>query len=348
MRKGCRPDEARFRALREFGGVDQRKEECRDARGLGIAETVTQDMRYAWRTLRRTPGFALLGVLVMALGIGANTRDLHAARSSAAAAVARRRIPERLVRLRWAGEFNALGDVRRQPAPIPSIETSAIGPRCSAACCRRFRVPLSVGRRDRTELVDGELVSGNYFDVLGVGPAAGRVFNDRRRSRARLSSDCRPQLRLLDRLRSTRDPAVVGQPLTIAGLPFTIVGVSQRGFDGVELGYSPKIRVPMAMKVQLTQGFFAEFFNLENRRAFWTQAFARARAPGIDREQAQASLQPLFHSILERTMSRGPGFEQATAARVKNDFLRSTLALDPGSQGRSSLARRLRRCRFAC
>src|SRR4029453_4466138 len=71
--EGMSPDDARFRALREFGGVDQRKEECRDVRGLGIVETVAHDVRYAWRTLRRTPGFALLGVLVMALGIGENT-----------------------------------------------------------------------------------------------------------------------------------------------------------------------------------------------------------------------------------------------------------------------------------
>jgi predicted permease len=329
--EGMSYEDARFRALREFGGVDQRKEECRDARGLGLVETVAQDVRYAWRTLRRTPGFALLGILVMALGIGANTaiftlldqvllRPLPVAH------------PDELVRLRWDGEFNGLvmsDDSHSYPFFRDIREHASV---FSGVMCR-FRVPLSVGRRDRTELVDGELVSGNYFDVLGVGPAVGRTFTD---ADNRVPGGHPLAVLSYDYwvTRFDADPGVVGQPLTIAGLPFTIVGVSQRGFDGVELGYSPKIRVPIAMKVQLTQGFFAEFFNLENRRAFWMQVFARLK-PGVGREQAQASLQPLFKSILRQEMS-APGFENASA-RVKADFLRSTLALDPGGQGRSSL-----------
>ena len=105
--QGLREDEARLQALREFGGLDQRKEECRDARGLGIVETFTQDVRYAWRTLRRTPAFAALGVLVMALGIGANTA-IFTLLDQVLLRPLPVHEPDRLVRLRWNGEFNAV------------------------------------------------------------------------------------------------------------------------------------------------------------------------------------------------------------------------------------------------
>src|SRR5439155_23499496 len=107
--------------------------------------------------------------------------------------------------------------------------------------------------------------------------------------------------------------------------------VSQKGFDGVQLGVSPKIRVPVAMKAQMTQGYFSEYFNLENRRAYWVNVFGRLK-PCFTAEQAKASLQPLFHSILEMEV-RERGCEKAPA-RTRQDFVRSRIDVLNGAQGR--------------
>ena len=175
----------------------------------------------------------------------------------------------------------------------------------------RFRAPLSVAFGDRTERVEGELVSGNYFDVLGVAPALGRTFH--------ASDDMTPGGHPLAVLsydywlnRFDADRGVVGRTLIVDGIPLTIVGVSQKGFDGTSLGHSAKVRVPIAMKAQMTQGYFSEYFNLENRRAYWVTVTARLK-PGVTPLQAQASLQPLFHSVLEMEV-RDQGFERPRPA----------------------------------
>src|SRR5262249_41747099 len=143
----------------------------------------------------------------------------------------------------------------------------------------RYPLPLSVGVAGQTARVPGELVSGNYFDVLGVRAAAGRLFtpDDNRipggHPLAVLSYDYWAT-------RFGRDPAIVGRTLMVDGLPLTVIGVSERGFDGVDPGSSPRIRVPIAMKAQMTQGYFSEVLTLENRRVFWVHAFARLK-PGV-------------------------------------------------------------------
>jgi predicted permease len=290
-----------------------------------------QDIRYAIRQLRQRPGFTAAAVVSLALGIGANTAIFTLFDQ-----VLLRPLPvphpEQLVRLNWEGEhygINIRGDSLSYPAYRDFRDRNQV---FSGVICR-FRVPLSVAYPGQTELLDGELVSGNYFNVLGVGAAIGRVFNPQ--------DDRLPGGHPLAVLsygywnsRFHRDPSVVGRSITVDGLPLTIIGVGRSGFDGVELGYSPRIWIPVAMKTQMTQGFFADFFNLENRRAFWLEVFARLQS-GVTQPQAQASLQPLFRSMLESEL-HSKGFESASAS-VRSAFLKSSLKILPAYQGGTSL-----------
>jgi predicted permease len=290
-----------------------------------------QDIRYALRQLRHSPGFAAAAILSLALGIGANTAIFTLLDQ-----VLLRPLPvphpEQLVHLNWKGEHYGI-NITRDPLSYPAYRDFRERNQVFSGVVCRFPVPLSVAHSGQTELLDGELVSGNYFDVLGVGAVIGRVFNPQ--------DDRLPGGHPLAVLsyaywnsRFHRDPSVVGQSITVNGLPLNIIGVGQNSFDGVELGYSPRIWIPIAMKSQMTQGWFADFFNLENRRAFWLEVFARLR-PGITQSQAQASLQPLFHSMLESEL-HSKGFENASAS-VRTEFLRSSIQILPAYQGGTSL-----------
>jgi predicted permease len=290
-----------------------------------------QEIRYALRQLRQSPGFTAAAVVSLALGIGANTaiftlldqlllRDLPVPH------------PEQIVRLVWEGEHSSV-NIGADSLSYPAYRDFRDGSQVFSGVLCRFRLPLSVASPGQTDLVDGELVSGNYFDVLGKSAALGRVFNPQ--------DDRVPGGHPLAVLsyaywnsRFHRDPNIAGRGITIDGLPLTIIGVAEKGFDGVELGYVPRIWIPVAMKSQMTQGYFSEFFNLENRRAFWLQVFGRLR-PGVTPEQAQASLQPLFRSMLDVEL-RSPGFENVAAAD-RQRFLKSRLVVRPAARGPSNL-----------
>jgi predicted permease len=290
-----------------------------------------QDIRYAVRRLRQSPGFTAAAVVSLALGIGANTaiftlldqlllRNLPVPH------------PEQIVRLAWQGQNNGV-NIGRDTLSYPAYRDFRDRNQVFSGVLFRFRVPLSVAYPGQTELVDGELVSGNYFDLLGKSAAVGRVFSPQ--------DDRVPGGHPLAVLsykywdsRLHHDPAILGRSISVDGLPLTIIGVAEKGFEGVELGYLPRIWIPVAMKAQMTQGYFSEFFNLENRRAFWLQVFGRLR-PGVTPQQAQASLQPMFHSMLEMEL-RSKGFEGATAI-AKQQFLKGHIQVEPASRGPSNL-----------
>jgi predicted permease len=295
--------------------------------------TLWQDLRDAARQLRRSPGFTAAALLSLALGIGANTaiftlldqvllRPLPIAH------------PEQVVLVTWNGPkpgTRLYGDTMSHPAYRDIRDRNTV----FDGVLGRYPVALSVGSgaSGHTALVSGELVSGNYFDVLGIQPAIGRLFtaDDDRvaggHPLAVLSYDYWVA-------QFNADPAVIGRPLVVAGVPLTIIGVSPRGFDGVEVGAAPKIRVPMAMKAQMTQGWFSDVLTLENRRVYWVQTFARLK-PGITMPQAEAALQPLAHAIVESEVSE-PAIAQAPPD-AKARFLKSSLRVQRNAEARSEL-----------
>jgi predicted permease len=329
--QGMSPAEARRQAQLLFGNPTALRESTRDRDVLVWLETTLQDLRYALRGMRQRPGFTIAAVLSLALGIGANTAiftllDQVLLRNLPV------RNPQQLVQLKQIGLVygSTMGD---DAFSYPLYKDLRDRNQAFSGVLGQFPVTLSVAFGSHTERVPGELVSGNYFEVLGVAAALGRTIAPQ--------DDVQPGGHPLAVLaydywqsQFSGDPAVLGRTITVDGLPLTIVGVSQKGFDGLTLGRPARIRIPLAMKSQMTQGVFAEDFNLSNRRAYWVEVFARLK-PGIIRQQAQASLHPLMRSLFE-TEVREKGFENAPS-EAKSAFLKSSVELLPAERGKSGM-----------
>lgn len=298
---------------------------------VGLLETLWQDLRYALRQLRRSPGFTAAAVLSVTLGIGANTA-IFTLLDQVLLRMLPVQAPQQLVLLRWDGAFygtNISDDVLSYPVYRDLRDHNQV---FRDVLCYH-RMAFGIRYQDQVERVEGELVSGNYFEVLGVKPAIGRAFTP--------EDDRIPGGHPLVVLsynywteRFHRDPGIVGRTVTVNGSPLTVIGVSREGFDGLEVGNSPKIRIPIMMRDQVTPRSWTEMFGLETRRGRWVRAIGRLK-PGISLEQAKASLQPLFHSILEMEV-RQKDFAKATS-EARQEYLRSTIAVVPAARGRSGL-----------
>jgi len=285
-----------------------------------------QDLRYAFRTLCKAPLFTSVAVLSLALGIGANTA-IFTLVNQLILQLLPVRDPEQLVLLTARGSHygsNTGGNALSYPMYQDFRDKNQV---FQGMFCR-FGNAFSLTYEGRTELVSGELVSGNYFPVLGVGAALGRVFN----AQDDLIQGGHPIAVLSYGYWKTRfaaDPAVVGRKIVLNGYPLTIVGVSRAGFDGVEPGSSPQIRVPMMMKHELTQ-----FYSLNDRRGRFAQVFGRLK-PGVTLEHAKAGLQPLFHQILSMEVQE-KAFSRATE-HTRQQFLKMWMDVLPAAKGRSGL-----------
>jgi predicted permease len=285
-----------------------------------------QDLRYALRTLRKSPLFTFVAVVSLALGIGANTAIFTLVNQLMLQLLPVQH-PEELVLLNWQGAHYG-SNTGMNSLSYPMYREIRDKNQVFSAMFAKFDMSLSLNVDGRTQLVLGELVSGNFFPVLGVRAALGRLFT----ASDDLYQGSHPQAVLSYGYWNTRfaaDPGVLGRRIQVNGYPFTIIGVSQAGFDGVEVGASPQIRVPMMMKHQLTQ-----FYSLNSRRGKFAQVFGRLK-PGESLVQAHAGLQPLFHQILEYDVKL-PDFAKATDYN-KQQFLRASLDVLPASRGRSDL-----------
>jgi predicted permease len=313
-----------------------------------------RDLRYAWRGLFRSPLFTIVALVSIALGIGANTAIFTLVDE-----VLLRRLPvkspDQLVL--FTGSRNHYGSNsggnmlsfpmyedfrdnfvdRGAAAPLPRVSLSVSNPAPAtpvfSGLFARRAVAMNIGVNGQTERVPGEIVSGTFFQMLGVGSAVGRVItpeDDRVRGGspvAVLSYD-------YWRNRFGGDPHIVGQTMTINNYAMTIIGVSQAGFDGVDIGDVPSVRVPVMMKAQMTPNWD----DMDNRRSRWVNVFGRLR-PGVTMAQAKAVLQPYFHGILAQEVLES-GFS-GTSAYTREQFLKGQMDLLPAAQGRAPLRQQL-------
>ena len=299
VRRGMAPAEARRAALRRFGGVVQVKETYREVRGVSMFQTLWQDVRYGFRLLGRNPGFSLLAILCLTLGIGAVTSVcswIEGILLHPFPLVARQ---DRMVALtgvdregRTDVSWPDLQDLRRNSTLVDAFIAEHIG-----------GTTLSIG--DRAERAAGSVVSSNYFDALGIRPMLGRTFEpveDTGRDAHAVTVISYEAWK--DRYKG--DPAIVGRTQRLNGVPYTIIGVMPEGFFGTFVGYGFQFWVPASME----DNFEGGGYKLENRGARWSEGFAFLK-PGVSIERAQAELSAIAARLGNAypETNRGRGFK---------------------------------------
>jgi predicted permease len=282
VRAGLAPDEARRAALREFGVVDRVKEDVRDAWLSRLAETLGQDVRYGFKNLRRNRGFALVVIVTMALGIGANTAIF-----SVVNGVLLQPLPyregDRLVVLRQEQPLAAVSDTGFSYQEIQDYRVRSHSLDGVAEFHNMWFILL--GRAEPERLATG-VVSANFFDVLGVQPAFGRAFQE---------SDDKPGapavLVLSDaywRRSFHGDPSVVGRVFQMNDRPHQVIGI-----------LPPVTQYPLDVDVYMTTSacpFRSAQKFIDNRKARMMQAFGRVK-PGIAIDKARADLEVVASGI---------------------------------------------------
>ena len=188
----------------------------------------------------------------------------------------------------------------------------------------------SVASHGQTDRASGEVVTGNYFDVLGVQPAIGRVFSQ--------DDDRVPGAQpvvVLSHSYWTRhfggDPSVLNKVLLINNVEMTVVGVSQAGFTGVQVGKTPDLFVPMMMTQQMTQ--YGE--TLDGWNDYWMTLLAR-RKPGVSEKQAEAGINAAYRPLLEEQL---PQIKSGWNEQKRKQFLDKKILLSSGARGRTVLQR---------
>jgi predicted permease len=299
---------------------------------------IAQDLRYSLRSLRKSPVFLTVAVLSLALGIGANTAIFTLVNQLILQPLPVKD-PEQLVMLAGRGKHYG-GNNGPDRLSYPMYHEIRDQNHVFSGMFCTYPTTVSASFQGRAELVGADFVSGNYFPVLEIGAAVGRVFN----ASDDLIQGAHP-LAVLSygywRSRFGSDKAIVGKKIVVNGRALTIIGVSREGFDGVEPGRAPQIRIPITMRDELPH---TEFTRLNTDRFRWIQVFGRLK-PGITRERAQAELQPLFHQLLNQEVKEPP-FAKASSM-VKQEFLRMWMDVMPGSTGRSNMRRTFAKPLFA-
>src|SRR5271169_888049 len=286
-RAGMSEEEARREALRDFGGMEQTKELYREQRGLPMIETTLQDLRFGLRMLRRSPGFSVLAILCLTLGIGAN-----AAVFSWVEGILFRPYPavthqERLLALSGTEVGETGGTPMSWPDFLDLQRSSTLFDTLFVS--KITGTTLSIG--DRAERTTGSIVSANYFDAIGVRPILGRGFEpDEDTGRS-----AHPVTVISYQLWQGRfkgDPRIVGKSQRLNGVVHTIVGVTPEGFYGTFVGWGMQFWVPASME----DIFEAGGYKLEDRSARWIEAYVRLK-PGVSPQQAQQELSAIARRL---------------------------------------------------
>ncbi len=288
------------------------------------------DLKYAWRQLRKSPGFAITAVVTLALGIGATTAIFTLFDQVMLRMLPVER-PQELVRPNWHGSFSGsmsgfggdTGDYYSYPMYKDLRDKNQVFSGMLAA----VRTSVGVSWQNQAENEHAEIVSGNYFQVLGLRPAAGRLFT----SGDETAKDANPVVVLAydywrTRFGGSRD--VIGQPLMINGHAFTIVGVSPENFQTAIGGYRPRIFVPVTME-DIAIPWRAKLHDMDNHLSLWLTVVARLK-PGVTIAQAQSSLGPLWHSLRAQEVTLYPHASE----KFKERFVdKSTIKVLDDSRG---------------
>ncbi|MEX2271052.1 MAG: ABC transporter permease [Vicinamibacterales bacterium] len=280
-----------------------------------------RDIRYAFRTLGRAPGFTFVVVLMLALGIGSNTAIF-----SLLDQLLYRPLPvhdpDSLVQLDGPGPFRG-----RTMGPkvfsYPMYRDFRDRNDVFSGVLARFSTAATLMTGGQSERVQAEIVSGNFFEVLGLQPATGRLFSGADEQ----TPGGHPVVVLSHGFWTRRfgaNSSVVGQSVTVNSQPMTIVGVSPEGFHGVVTGDSFDVAVPAMMKAVMTPAWN----DLDHRFSRWVTVMARLK-PETTIEQSRARMNVLYKQIVEREVSEMPGLGDASRKRLRE----KSLVITPGGRG---------------
>src|SRR5947208_4199319 len=287
-----------LRAVRlQHGSLEIAKEEVRSAAWEFFVETCWQDLHYSVRMLRKSPGFALVAIVTLALGIGANTAIF-----SLTDQILLRELPvphpEQLFILRSPGpnHGHTWGDVDQGAQSFSYPMYKDLRERATVfsglLACRRITVIVS--GHGETQAAHADLISGNFFQTLEVQPVLGRLFAS--------SDETAPGANTVAVLSYSywsrqfgADPAILNKPLTVNGVPLTVVVVARKGFYGLQIGLMTDIFIFVTIKAQMAPN---PTQTLEDRTDRWLPGVGRLK-PGMTVARAEAELQPIYQPTLE-------------------------------------------------
>jgi predicted permease len=333
--KGLPPEEARYAAHRAFGNPTLIREQTHEAWGWAPVERLAQDIRYALRQLRRSPGFTLTAVLILALGTGAVT----AVFSLIDAALLRMlpvENPQQLVQFKTVSPAFPEDDAFSYPS-FQALQKQTQVLAGALAFRRLHKIDFEVD--GHSALAEGQLVSADYFSVLGVKAVRGRTIVPAdvavagQNPVAVISYD-------LWRTRFALDPGIIGKKILLNNAPFTIVGVTEPEFYGLQPGEKIDVTIPLTTIALVNPGFAAAGGPADALKApfrNWLYVIGRLQ-PGVTTEQATASLQPIFVQCMRNAVASLAGSPVDSPA-IRQAILQLRLRLDPASQGLASLRR---------
>ncbi len=327
--KGLEGKEAERQAALRFGNQTKLQEQSREIRLWAALESSWQDTRYAWRGMRRSPAFALTAILSLSLAIGANTA-IYSIVSAAMLRPLPVYKPKQLFTLTMppvlqAGEEPG-GEREAWSYPIYQSFCTVAG---NSARLAMFGYPNRAEVRAKSAIspahkVMTQFISANAFTVLGITPALGRFFSPEEdhipgnRKLAILSYDYWQR-------NFNADPAVLGRLIWSDADPYEVIGVTRKGFFGVETGRFIDIWMPASL--YQSEAFNDPFWN-------WFRILGRL-APDSTREQLQARLQPTFHQFQEERVRRVPTMPES----IRKQFTRSAIRVHSGAIGVSDFRR---------
>jgi putative ABC transport system permease protein len=293
-------------------------------------ETLLQDLRYGLRILGKKPGFTLIAGITLALGIGANTAIFTLLDQ-----VLLRRLPvrepEQLVQLEFSGadrgRASSYGGSTYDYFSYPMYRDLRDQNGVFSGVLATDSTQVGVEWHNQADLANTELVSGNYFEVLGVRPALGRLLVE--------SDDVVPNANPVVVLsfaywqsKFGAEPGVLDQAILINGRPFTVIGVTQPAFHSLVVGNAPDLFAPMMMKPEVTP----DWNDLDNRRSRWLNIFARLK-PGEKRSQAEAGINLLWHSLraeeLQEIKNQSASFRERFLDKSRLELLDGSLGFSP-------------------
>jgi predicted permease len=278
VRSGVSPEEAERRARIEFGSVEASKDECRQAWGLQHLDELRADLRLAFRTIRRSPGFAAIAVLSLALGIGANTA-IFGVYDAVMLRLLPVRDPNRLVFVQMAGKSGHDGP----PYPLFELIRDQATSFEAVGAFSPSDMELTVDRG--REMARGVWVSGNFYEMLGVRPLMGRGLTA---SDDRIDGAAAVISRAYWHQRFGGDPAILGRTISVHGHGVAVVGVMPTEIMTLMPGYPVDIAVPIML---------SDPVKLRDRTALWLLAAARLK-PGAEIEHARAEAETLFRAYM--------------------------------------------------